>query len=259
MGCFVRASHRLIISDTAVPVLIVDDDEPTQNLLRALLRRCGYRAEVAENGAEAIARLKVNRYAVVVLDVMMPGLGGNDVVEFLRTTSNPVPVIICSAAGPAALTGFDPAVVKAIVRKPFDIDQFTAAVTSVAETCELRPLRVLIIDDDTCARYAMSAFLDGAIVSEVERGDAVLDQVAERPDVVLLDLILPGTPGEEVLRRLRAHDLTRTIPIIVVTSRMLDGSQRERLLADGAAAALYKGELSRETLRVAIDQALGRA
>jgi CheY-like chemotaxis protein len=115
-------------------VLIVEDDEPTQNLLRAVLARCGYATAVASNGAEAIARLQATRYAAVLLDIMMPQVSGHAVVAFLGTTPNPVPVIICSAAGPAALTGFDPAVVKAIVRKPFDIDQLIATVTSVMRT-----------------------------------------------------------------------------------------------------------------------------
>jgi CheY-like chemotaxis protein len=113
-------------------VLVVDDDEPTQNLLRTVLRRCGYASDIAANGAQAIVRLRAASYAAVILDMMMPEVGGRAVIEFLSATPNPVPVVICSAAGPSALTGFDPAVVKAIVRKPFDIDELVAAVTGVA-------------------------------------------------------------------------------------------------------------------------------
>jgi DNA-binding response OmpR family regulator len=116
---------------TSLPILIVDDDEPTQNLLRAVLRRCGYASEVASNGREAIGLLREKRYAAVVLDMMMPEVGGHEVVAFLGASESSVPVIICSAAGPRALAGFDPAVVKAIVRKPFDIDELVAAVTAV--------------------------------------------------------------------------------------------------------------------------------
>ena len=118
------------IEENAFPILIVDDDEPTQSLLRAVLRRCGYASETASNGREAIGLLQAKRYAAVILDMMMPEVGGREVIAFLTGTPKPVPVIICSAAGPAALAGFDPAVVKAIVRKPFDIDQLMAAVTS---------------------------------------------------------------------------------------------------------------------------------
>lgn len=119
--------------ENAFPILVVEDDAPTQNLLRAVLRRAGYACEVASNGREAIAFLQSTRYAAVILDMMMPEIGGWEVIEFLGAAPVPVPVIICSAAGPAALTGFDPAVVKAIVRKPFDLGQLLAAVTSVAD------------------------------------------------------------------------------------------------------------------------------
>jgi DNA-binding response OmpR family regulator len=115
------------------PILIVDDDEPTQNLLRAVLRRCGYESEVAANGRQAIGLLREKRYAAVVLDMMMPEVSGHEVIGYLAVAAESVPVIICSAAGPKALAGFDPAVVKAIVRKPFDIDQLVAAVTAVVQ------------------------------------------------------------------------------------------------------------------------------
>ena len=115
-------------SETAAPILIVEDDEPTQRLLQAMLRRYGYLSEVAADGLEAIARLRAGRYSMVVLDIMMPTVGGREVVDFLIAEGRIVPVIVCSAAGPAALDGFDPNVVKAIVRKPFDVDEFMAAV-----------------------------------------------------------------------------------------------------------------------------------
>ncbi len=120
----------------ALPILIVDDDEPTQNLLRAVLRRCGYASDLASNGRDAIVLLQAKRYAAVVLDMMMPDVGGSQVIAFLSTASPAVPVIICSAAGPATLTGFDPAVVKAILRKPFDVDQLMAVVASIGSDPE---------------------------------------------------------------------------------------------------------------------------
>ena len=116
--------------DTAVPILIVEDDEPTQKLLQAVLRRYGYASEVASNGQEGIDRLRAGDYSVVVLDIMMPHVGGVAVVDFLAGDSRKVPVIVCSAAGPAVLSGFDPEIVKAVVRKPFDVDEFIAAVRS---------------------------------------------------------------------------------------------------------------------------------
>lgn len=117
-----------------MPILIVEDDEPTQNLLRAVLRRYGYSTEIASNGREAIEKLQAAHYSAVILDIMMPVVGGREVIDFLNTMTDPIPVVVCSAAGPAALAGFQDGVVKAIVRKPFEIEEFITAVTGAAGT-----------------------------------------------------------------------------------------------------------------------------
>lgn len=122
---------------SSLPILIVDDDEPTQNLLRAVLRRHGYASEVASNGRQAIGRLGEKRYAAVILDMMMPEASGHEVIAFLGAAANAVPVIICSAAGQTVLGGLDERVVRAVVRKPFDIDELVAAVTDAVRPAEM--------------------------------------------------------------------------------------------------------------------------
>jgi len=72
------------------------------------------------------------------------------------------------------------------------------------------------------------------------RGEIVQDLVhRHRPDVVLLDLHLPGIDGEEVLRRLQADPQTATVPVVVVSADVTPG-QQERLLAAGAIEYLGK-------------------
>ena len=102
-----------------LPVLIVDDDDPTQKLVQALLRRHGYESVIAANGAAAIEALRGERFAAVVLDVMMPHVSGLDVIAYMETMEAPFPVIVCTAAPPSVTTDVNSPVVKAIVRKPF--------------------------------------------------------------------------------------------------------------------------------------------
>jgi CheY-like chemotaxis protein len=240
------------------PILVVDDDAPTQRLLQALLRRYGRATDVAANGAEAIALLRERDYALIVLDLMMPTVGGEGVVEFLLQNGREIPVVVCTAAGPTKTEPLDESVVKAVVRKPFDIDHFYATIGGLIGT-EPAMARVLIVDDDLRARYVMRAFLDSAEVTEAETGREALELLREsRPDVVLLDLMLPDEPGEELLRKLRETVETSDIPVVVVTSRKLEPKDRESLLAH-AAAVIYKGDLSRETLRQALQSLPKRA
>ena len=112
----------------ALPVLVVEDDEPTRRLLKAVLSRAGYQGDFASNGAEAIELIRSKPYAAIVLDVMLPEVGGHQVVDWIRRESISVPVVICSAAGPSVLAAFEGSVA-AIVRKPFDVDQLVSAIS----------------------------------------------------------------------------------------------------------------------------------
>ena len=103
-------------------ILIVEDDPPTQMLLETLVQRYGYASETAPNGQVAIELLGRREFAAVILDLMMPNVGGAEVIDFLAEQDDPVPVILCTAAGPHRTSDFDARVVRAVVRKPFDIE-----------------------------------------------------------------------------------------------------------------------------------------
>jgi CheY-like chemotaxis protein len=113
----------------AATVLIVDDDVPTQNLLDALMRRHGLQTLVAHNGSAAIAILgQRDDIRCVILDMMMPEVGGPAVIEYLKSNARRVPVVVCTAAVQRAMPVFDSAIVRATFQKPFDIDQLTTKV-----------------------------------------------------------------------------------------------------------------------------------
>lgn len=121
-----------MIEKNALPVLVVEDDAPTRRLLEAVLLRAGFESAFATNGGEAIRLLSNHDYAVVVLDIMMPEIGGREVVDFISESSLSVPVVICSAAGPRVLAEFSESPVKAVIRKPFDVDEFVTAVRAAS-------------------------------------------------------------------------------------------------------------------------------
>lgn len=116
----------------AKTVLIVDDDEPTQTLLQALMRRSGVESVIAENGIAAIEILDArDDIGCMILDLMMPAVDGEAVIDHMTKRGGSVPVIICTAAGSSGIPQFDPDIVRAIVRKPFDIDQLMRTVSDV--------------------------------------------------------------------------------------------------------------------------------
>jgi two-component system response regulator len=87
------------------------------------------------------------------------------------------------------------------------------------------PKRILLVEDDRNHRWVMRRVLDSAFgeeitVEEAENGEKALDRASKTPapDLILLDLGLPGIGGLEVLRRLRADPRTKGVPIVVLTS-----------------------------------------
>jgi len=125
---------------------------------------------------------------------------------------------------------------------------------------EAAALRILVIDDDDTARYTVCTFATrpGTQILEAENGtDGIARAQAEHPDLILLDLMMPGIGGHEVLQRLKSDPDTASIPVIVVTSRFVNDDERRQILTR-AADVLAKGDLARETVTRAIDSALGR-
>lgn len=119
--------------------------------------------------------------------------------------------------------------------------------------------RLLIIDDDEAARYTFKKLLQGTphTISEAVDGEEGLRlAVDKQPQVIFLDLTLPGLSGSEILRQLKTNPATRQVPVIVYTAREL--AARERLDLAGSAAILSKQAASREDVLGQIERTLAR-
>jgi twitching motility two-component system response regulator PilH len=119
---------------------------------------------------------------------------------------------------------------------------------------------VLTIDDEEVARYLVTQCLPPPVfqVLEAPGGREGLACAREaRPDAILLDLIMPGMDGRQVLTELSADAATRDIPVVILTSSALDASQRGELLQH-ARDVLSKATISRQTLSTAVQNAIAR-
>ncbi len=123
-----------------------------------------------------------------------------------------------------------------------------------------RRVRILIVDDDETARYTLASFATRPEVDilEAENGlDGIARAQSDRPDLIMLDMMMPGLGGHEVLSRLKSDPATADIPVVIVTSRFVNDAERDQILTR-AASVVYKGDLSRDTVTRAITAALGR-
>jgi signal transduction histidine kinase len=121
---------------------------------------------------------------------------------------------------------------------PVELPPDVAASVGEGAPPALEGVRILVIEDDEATRYVVRTRLEerGAVVlEEGEGGPGAARALAERPDLVVLDLILPDISGAETLERLRADRSTRSTPVVVYSSADLEPSERVRLERHGAA------------------------
>jgi DNA-binding response OmpR family regulator len=105
-------------------VLVVEDDAAMRAMLGVLLSHNGYAYELCGDGDDAVRRLRRDDFDAIVLDLMLPGQFGFDIIRFLnneRPSMSPR-VIVLTAASQATLRDFDASQVHAVMRKPFDME-----------------------------------------------------------------------------------------------------------------------------------------
>lgn len=232
-------------------ILVVDDDDDVQRFARATLEAHGFgvlSAFTSEEGATLAAR---QRPDLVLLDLMLPDRSGLDVLQALKSNRETadLPVIVLSATHERtralALGAAD------YLRKPIQPEVLMGLVQRVLKGPRAdNRLTILVVDDeaDTVAllREALSA--EGWCVLTAQDGREALASIErQQPDLILLDMLIPGPSGFDVLAILGRSPTTARIPVVVLSARGDDISVRQGL-ALGARKYLSKPFDMRELL-----------
>lgn len=244
--------------DPARPlVLLIDDDPAFHDRLRPTLEEQGYRTLHAYNGEEGMALAREQTPLAILLDIIMPGKDGWQVLEEVKTDPalSRIPVVVVTIAGNADLAITLGAA--DVFPKPVDGDLLMACLDRWRPGS--RPAQALIIDDDTFTRDLLRRSLEkrGWTVAEAadgEQGLAYLESFT--PAVVLLDLMMPGVDGFQVVRRLRERPAWAAIPVIVMTAK--DLSKEEQTFLDAnVKTVLEKGTFEARALLAQIEGLIG--
>ena len=233
-------------------VLVVDDDEAVREVLTRRLDKQGFRVETAKDGAQGLARARELKPAAIVLDVMMPELDGWAVLTELKgnAATADIPVVLLTMLRKSEV-GFALGAVDYLV-KPVQTERL---VSILHRYCRNDSAQVLIIDDDPNNRELMRRVLEGAghVVREAAGGKAGIDAMdANVPDLVILDLMMPGVDGFAVLDRMREHNILASTPVVIVTAKDLSAEDHEMLR--GAHAVFERGAFDRQELLEAVAQ-----
>ena len=111
--------------------LVVEDDPAIRRLVEKLLQRRGIEIDTAHDGTQAINKIRDGSYSVLVLDLMLPGVNGYEIIDYIKSSGVQLPVVVVSAVSQQALSRLDLDVVKLVISKPFDVNEFTDAIAAV--------------------------------------------------------------------------------------------------------------------------------
>ncbi|MGZ4616724.1 MAG: response regulator transcription factor, partial [Actinomycetes bacterium] len=163
-------------------ILVVDDDRAVRESLRRSLAFNGYDIDVAANGAEALERVAAERPDALVLDVMMPRVGGLETCRRLRADGDDVPILVLTARDSVAdrVAGLDAGADDYLV-KPFDLEELLARLRALLRRTAARPA------DSTDESLAFADLRLDPVTREVFRGDRPIRLT--RTEFALLELL----------------------------------------------------------------------
>jgi signal transduction histidine kinase/DNA-binding response OmpR family regulator len=245
------ALHRAAAAEGRKPlVLVVDDEGPARELLASYLDP-EYRTATAESGAEAVRRAEQLQPDAITLDVLMPGSSGFETLAALRKnpeTAN-IPIIVVSivdqkqvgfALGAAdyLIKPIRKSVLLETIRKhvPYKYDDDTA---------------ILLVDDDPKTLELLEETLRSAgyETQSVQSGKRALEVLSSKlVSAVLLDLLMPGMDGFEVIRHMRQDAALKQLPIFVMTGKSLTAEESDLLARDTQALLLKNGSWQKQLL-----------
>ena len=235
-------------ADALGTVLIIDDEEPAHELLERELAGAGYYILHAAGGREGLKLAKQARPDVITLDIIMPDLDGWSVLKALKADPDlcDIPVVLVTIMGDRDL-GFALGAADYIT-KPLDRELLMRAVRRHVRGGDRA--QVLVVDDDPKTRDMLRRTLQkaGWTVAEAANGCEALEALERaKPALVLLDLLMPGMDGFEVLERLNGDATWREVPVIIVTAKDLTPDDVDRLNGR-VAKVLQKGAYQRRDL-----------
>jgi CheY-like chemotaxis protein len=217
-----------------IKILVIDDDRMNCELIQSVFTRHGYQVLSATSGIEGLTLFRQHAPRVTILDLRMPEMDGLTVLKEIRAYDPHAPVIILGGGATEVQENQARGLrVTDFIRKGLSLDVLVECVNRVvqlpvktghappgvagsaamADTGET----ILVVDDEPLVRDLLVQFLSlrGYRALGVKDGAEALSMVEQAPpDLILLDLFMPGMDGVEVLRQLRQREYTGGVIII---------------------------------------------
>jgi putative two-component system response regulator len=214
-------------------ILIVEDNPMNMELATLLVEKAGHSVIQAKDAQSGLRISRTELLDLILMDVQLPGMSGLEAVVLLKASpaTKSIPIIALTAL---AMNGDEELCLAAgcddYISKPLRYKVLWAVVEkhviqpqSLNRKIDMnnRPRKVLIVDDENFNRELLKVMLEyeGYLIQTVNGGEEALKSVEQDPpDLILLDIMMPGLNGNIVAERLKLNPETMYIPIIMVTS-----------------------------------------
>ncbi len=234
-------------------ILIIEDNGSALDLLQRYLEKDGYQVECSTNGEDGILKAKFYRPNAIVLEILLPGkMDGWEVLRVLKLSqlTKDIPVIVCSVLSNQK-KAFSLGAVEYIEKPAQEKTLLETLHRSIGIPSD-KEKEVLIVDDDKTVLILFEKLFqrEGFPVKTFDNGkDAIAYLEHDRKiALVILDLLMPGVDGFEVLEKMKRSPKTKDIPVVIYTGKQLTAKDRSRL-SHQYALILEKTHETPDTLR----------
>jgi CheY-like chemotaxis protein len=239
---------------TKAPVILVADNDPAvKDRIEPFLSHAGYEVVMAASAQEALKKAVQLQPLAVLIDTQLPPNGGNGLLYDLKreTKTRDIPVVLTSKVNKESL-GFDIGQCD-FLTKPIDRQQLLQMMVKFdlladGQRGKKTPSSILIIDDDPQNIRLVKAMLKpfNMEVFVADGGKAGLElALKKKPDLIILDLMMPDVDGFEVVSKLRDDPAGSKIPILIYTAKNISSEDRERLQGN-IQTIIQKGDFGKD-------------
>ena len=216
-------------------ILVADSDPVSRQRIEPFLKRAGYEVIYVDNGPRAVEKASTLQPLAILIDGHLPPSGAPGLVRELRKDprTREIPfVLLVAPDGPAVTVADCEVLVKPIDRQQLVQLMVRFDLMADGKLAKKMPANLLVIDDDAQAVSLVKAILKpfNVRVSSVDNArDGIEQALRNKPDLVILDLVMPGVDGFEVIAALRRDKDMSRVPILVHTAKTLTAEDRHRL------------------------------
>jgi CheY-like chemotaxis protein len=248
-------------------VLIIEDDPVLGSVITEKLNASGYDASLVTDGAVGIETVRKTHPDIILLDILLPTKNGYEIMEEISRDEGirNIPVVIISNSGqPVEIErmiklGAKDYLIKAQFTPEEVLEKVRTQLPHTSDISALSGKKILVVEDDQFLSAVLLKKLQNekCEVSHAMTAEEAIAKSLDKPDIMLLDLILPGANGLDILKKVKDNPDTKSIPVVIL-SNLSQQEDMDRAKELGAERFLVKAMSTPEDILALIAEILGK-